>query len=294
MRRLALLAVLALAGCGGSERNALTWAPPRIDSPSVTWDVPATGGYLERGSDVDCRVQLPRAPVAGRIQVVGCHDVVVVGGQVRVPRLDPSRETPAIALNGFTGTAHLEGLLLQGPGMSDGIHVNSAAPGSVAQIENVYIGDLHLSSESAQHPDAIQTWTGPHAMRIDKLTAAGLQGLNLDPANEPVDGVRHPSAVIDIRRTNVRLDESAQPGRQCFASYRTPRYARAMTRLQDVYCAHASTEAWASTLFPRSDVDPSWWGFLPGHGGVRQGVPPGGDELSPADVGVDYRSPGYA
>jgi hypothetical protein len=218
----------------------------------------------------------------------------VVGAEVSVPALDPSGETPAIGLYGFTGTAHLEGLLLQGPGMSDGIHVNSAAPGSVAQIEDAFIGALHLTSPEAQHPDAIQTWTGPHIMRFDRLTATGVQGLSLDPADEPLDGVRHPSARIDIRRTNVRLDASAQPARQCFASYRTPHYAPAMTHLDDVYCAHPAAEAWVSTLFPRSDVDPSWWGSRPGHRGVRQGVPPGGDELRPADVGIGYRSPGYA
>lgn len=276
-----------------SERFAtppepLAWAPPAIDAPSATWDAPATGGYLERPVTVDCRIRLPDVPVTGRVQVEGCHDVVLIGGQVSLVALDPAKETPAVYVQNFTGTAHLEGLLLDGPGMSDGIQVNSDAPGSVAQIENVWVGDLHLTSPDVQHPDAVQTWIGPDVIRVDRVTTTGQQGLTLDSGNERGrDGRTHPSTSIDVRRTNVRLDLSAHPGRQCFAAYRTPAIAPSPTHLEDVFCAHRAGEAWISKLFPLTRDDPSWWG------GVREGVPPGGDEVLHEEVGLGYVSPGY-
>ena len=284
----------------------LTWAPPTLEDPAV-WTVPASGGYFERSASEDCLVIMPRRPVTGRVQTNGCRDVVLIGGEVDVPAsgLPDRSEDPAIQIEAYAGTAHIEGVEVGGQGLSEGIWASSALPGATVQVQNVLVSELHATDERAwkvEHPDVFQVWTGPTEIRFDRVTGnTPFQGATVDTANLCPGGVCHRASRIRIKRTNIRLDYRRPNGRQCFAAYRTPaRRYPAKTSLYRAYCANG-TQPFVSALFPRAetgcgppDCDRRWWGAPAGDGGVRHGVPPGGDEVSAADVGVRYRSPGYA
>ena len=164
--------------------------------------------------------------------------------QRRRPWATASRR-PSIS-TGFSGTAHIEGILIRGPGFSDAIHMTSTKPNSIAEIEASRFGGLAACAEPAsgaiggwpkEHPDCFQTWAGPATLRFDKVTCSTVyEGFNLDTNNwADAGGRRYPARMIDIRRTNVRLDERKPNGRQCFAVW-SP-YTPVPTRLERVHCA---------------------------------------------------------
>src|SRR5439155_19347158 len=76
-----------------------------------------------------------------------------------------------------TGVVHVEGVLIDQS--NDGITIN--APNAQAvQIENVRVANNHAYQDNwnYSHPDVIQTWPGPQAVRIDRFTGySDYQGL---------------------------------------------------------------------------------------------------------------------
>ena len=128
-------------------REPLTWPAPSPDDPVKTIDVPAAGGsWWGVSTGMDCQVRMPAVPVRAQVKVAGCDDVNIVGGEFKSDA-DPcsaaamgDNESPALYLTDFTGTAHIEGILIRGPGFSDGIYMSSTKPNSIGEIEATRIG----------------------------------------------------------------------------------------------------------------------------------------------------------
>lgn len=73
---------------------------------------------------------------------------------------------------GQTGTTHLEGLLIDGPQLADGLRI-LGAPGSIYQLQNSRIGPVGGYDEiyaSDTHPDCVQIITGPAQLRMDRVS----------------------------------------------------------------------------------------------------------------------------
>ena len=277
-------------------REPLTWPAPSLDEPVRTIDVPAGGGsWWGVSTSLDCRVRMPAVPVHGQVKVAGCDDISIVGGEFKSDA-DPcsaaalgDSESPALYLTDFTGTAHIEGIQITGPGFSDGIYMSSTKPNSVGEIEATRIGGLAACAEPAsgsidgwpkEHPDCFQTWAGPATLRFDKVTCLTVyQGLNVDTNNwaNPA-GLRYPARLIDIRRTNVRLAERNPNGRHCYVAW-SP-FAPAPTRLERVHCSVGNVGS--TPVSPTVGANAAWWG------GVRFGVPAGGDETAAGEAGIGY------
>jgi hypothetical protein len=296
---LAILAVLSLAGSACQEH--LTWAAPQLDGDVRVIDVPPAGGdWYGTPTTRDCLIRMPAQPVQGLVKVSGCHDVKLVGGEWRSDA-DPcsaeaagSGESAALYLTDFSGVAHVEGVKVSGRGFSDGLWITSTAPSSVSQVQGSWFGGFAACTEQGgyatpwplEHPDCFQTWAGPRTIRFDKNTCRTIyEGFNLDSANwANAMGVRYPAAVIDVRRTNVRLGERTPNGRQCFSVWNP--YSPTPTHLDRARCDPGARD-FPGAFAPRLDDNPSWWG------GVLRATPLQADEIAPDEAGIGYGSPGY-
>ncbi len=294
-----VLAVLSLAGTACQER--LTWAPPQLDGDVHVIDVPEEGGdWYGTPTDRDCLIRMPAQPVHSTVKVSGCHDVKLVGGEWRSDA-DPcsaeaagAGESVALFLTDFSGVAHVEGVKVDGRGFSDGLWITSTAPSSISQVQGSWLGGFAACNEPGglqvqwpmEHPNCFQTWAGPNTLRFDKNTCRTVyEGFNLDTANwTSGTGAKYPAESIDVRRTNIRLGDYTPNGRQCFVAWSA--YSPAPTHLERARCDPGSRD-FAGAFAPRLDSNSSWWG------GVLPGAPSQPDEITPAEAGIGYRSPGY-
>lgn len=307
----AFLAALALASapglaCGGEDTARepslpakLTWAPPPLAPGYDTIAVRPAGTYSPgHPPDRDCLVRMPARPVEWLL-VEGCRNVRLIGG--RVIRTDPLRgaeENAGIFLNGYSGTAHIEGVELSGSGLSDGIWASSARAGAVLQVQNVRVNEVHARVEyprnrhrggwpGVQHPDCLQLWQGPRVVRLDGFTCTTTaQGINVSTTDR---GIRHQARSIDLRRTDVTLTRT---GRQCYVAF-GPLRAPAPTRLENAWCDPRGVPFDLVAYPAPVSADPAWWGKAARGGPFRLGTPPEGDFVPPGRAGIAYRSPGY-
>ena len=297
---LVLCALALLAGCGEDDDTdhrtgpVLTWAPPALRAP-IAIEVPPEGGYWAPPPDRDCRIDMPKVPVTDTVKVVGCHNVVLIGGETSiggVPDGNPAK--PGLYLSDYTGTLHVEGWKGGGSGLTDALWISTRFPNTTAQVENVEVTEVHGQTEYPlgqfpegwpepdEHPDVIQLWQGPTRFRAERVTGrSSYQGFTLDStAFGPPQYTLNPARSVDIRHTAIALTGT---GRSCYA-YFFPQGAP-RPRLRDVYCDPGVRE-WAVAVVPRRDLDPSWWGR------VRRGRP-GSRVLIGERPGVRYHSPGY-
>jgi hypothetical protein len=228
----------------------------------------------------DYRLVFPSTPVTGAVVVDGGHNVVIVGGEIRLgwqgagASIDSRR---GLYLANQTGTVHVEGLLIDGSDLSEGIDLSEPL-GAIVQIENVRVDRIHARDEKAwsdNHPDLLQTWAGPAELRVDRFTGStDYQALFLAPMEY---GSQPPPRAMDVRHVNV----SATTTCWCILMWVTPGM-----RL-------TPTDVWLQPN-PWVDLAHSLWPTPAAWLGVRAGVPPGGDFVPVGVAGAAYRSPGYA
>jgi hypothetical protein len=288
--------MIALGMAGTGFREQVTWPEPSIGPGATTIDVPVEGGdFSGNSTNADCVVRMPAQPVTGEVKVAGCRNLSLVGGEFRNDG-DPcgaaagyDHESVALYLTDFSGTAHVEGLKIHGHGFSDGIWMVSTQPNSVGEVEASRVGGLAACEEPLtgsvegwpkEHPDCFQTWAGPSVLRFDKFTCYTIyEGLNVDTDNwANSSGLRFPARLIEVRRTNVHLDERIPNGRQCFMAWHL--FSPAPTVVERAYCTVGN--AHFQPVNPSVPSDPSWWSA------VTFGLPPGGDETTDTEAGIGY------
>jgi hypothetical protein len=282
----AVLAGGAVALAGGPAAGAaglprLAWAPPKLVDP-ITVRVGAPG-KLELDPARDYRIHMPnhRLVGPGGLVIDGGHNVVLVGGTIEIPRLGPDAGIDArrgLYLSDQTGTIHVEGLHIAGADLSEGIDLSEPL-GATVQLENIRIDRLRARDEvhwTDNHPDLVQTWSGPAVLRIDGLSGVtDYQGLFLAPSQFPP---KAPMRSVDLRRINI---VSAHPCTCVLLWNASPFPAIAAP---DVWLTPTAGRSLASVVWPKRAAWP----------GARLGVPPGGPFVPAGSVGVGYRTPGYA
>jgi hypothetical protein len=257
----------------------LAWAPPALQNPGVI-NVTAANHILVLDQSRDYIIRMPSRPlsVSRGLCIWGGHNVVLVGGEIDIPwqgNPPPEDSRRALYLEEQTGTMHVEGLLMTGPDIDEGIDIDERL-GATVQIENVRIEHIHARDEvgfTDNHPDLIQTWGGPKYLRVDRLTGqTDHQGFFLHPqqfdrnANTLLADLRH----VDIAGTNT-------------AGYLLWQADTFWKHLDDVWVQPNPIKPW-ETLWP----SPGWWAD------AHLGRPPGGDFVPAGTVGANYVSPGYA
>jgi hypothetical protein len=118
---------------------------------------------------------------------------------------------------------HVEGLLVDGPGLTEGINTN--APTAIVQLENIRVNNVgfHSSDDrdgtrgwTKNHPDVLQTWGSQRELRVDGLSgASSYQGIFLK--EDAVDSVGGP---VWLRRVNMRAVEKLGPDGTPYAGHR--------------------------------------------------------------------------
>jgi hypothetical protein len=178
------------------RREPLQWAPPEGWQDYDAVELPADGGRLRLDPRIDYRLAADR-PIEGPLEIIGGRNVVWIGGAIVIDRPEPVDEPHrAIGLTIRDGddsvdrTVHLEGLLLDGSGLNDGVNVD--APSAIVQLQNIHIAAVTFEGADDRdgtgpyedmgrnHPDVVQVYGGHRELRIDGLTArSAYQGLFL-------------------------------------------------------------------------------------------------------------------
>ena len=256
----------------------LAWPVPPLVNAAVV-QVSDSNNDLQLDPARDYIVQMPPQPLraSGGLKITGGHNVVVVGGEIDIPwqGLFPAKDSRrALYLKGQTGIAHVEGVLMTGPDISEGIDLDERL-GATVQIENVRIDHIHARDEvqySDNHPDLIQTWAGPAALEVDHFTGStDYQGFFLHPQQDD------PTAAMqfaDLRNVNLAGDDKSG-----YLLWQADPFRKLIDR---VWLQPNPVKPWSEVLWPSPAVWP----------GVGDGAPSGGDFVPAGSVGIGYRSPG--
>ncbi len=151
--------------------GSLRWAAPQLTSPQTIL-IPERGGdtwSLEAGKDYIIKFQTGRR--YGPLRFWSGRNLVLVGGQQIIDDTSSSdyRARRLLEFRDQTGIIHIEGYHGTGAGLTEGINV--WAPNAILQIQKSRIDNVHgMSNNTSQHPDIIQTWSGPRELRMWKFT----------------------------------------------------------------------------------------------------------------------------
>jgi hypothetical protein len=294
-RRAALLGIAGLAAalatfagsCGeGRTRDSdwsLRWpAPPLVKATVVR--VRRGGGMVRLAAGRDYRVVLsePLREVGG-LRIVGGRSVVLIGGHITIPPAGPrasAGDRRGLLIAGQTGTVHIEGLLIDNAGgdLSEGIGI--AAPRAVVQIQNTRVAGVHARDQkrfSDNHPDVIQTFGGVRELRVNRLSGTTTyQGLFLRGDSGPVGRA-------DLSKVNIVGFPTARYllWQRCRDPYPAPCGGQDFpVGVRDVWVRPARSRSLRLSLKPEPPGGP--WAD------VREGLPPGGDFVTEADLRRRY------
>ncbi len=193
-RAVALVALLVWSVHGAAAAQGfdepLMWAPPDGWEAFEEFVVPPEGGAFDLDPDVDYRIGAPEV-ITGQVALRGGRHVVWIGGEWDISNYPTpagsATDRRALMIRDRSGNTenrivHLEGLLIGGSDLSEGIDV--AAPTVLLQIQNVHVAGVYLRGAddrdrtgpydvdgwSGNHADVLQPWGGYREIRIDGLT----------------------------------------------------------------------------------------------------------------------------
>jgi hypothetical protein len=259
----------------------LSWRPPALTSP-ITVNVSNTNRSLTLDPAKDYIIKFAEVISSGNLSITGGRNVVLIGGHITVPwrgawPVDGNLRR-GLYLKHWTGTMHVEGLLIDGEDLAEAIDVDTRTLGATLQIQNVRVGYVHGRPEESacytcsgvHHPDIIQNWGGPTYYRIDRLTGStNYQGLMMQPTQ-----YGYPTVLADFRNMNLVGDGG-------YLIFRTS------SGTDDYVFRNAWFHKTTGSKYAYPESDPEWSGF-------SKGVPPGGDFVPAGVAGMNYVSPGYA
>lgn len=277
----------------------LKYAPPLLDNPqTVTITKPGT---VKLDPNRDYILKLANV-IPGYVPIVGGRNWVLIGGEFNIPHQgDKPSITSRTALKvvDCTGTAHIEGVLMHGADMSEGIQID--APDAIVQIQNCHADGLDIRHDAGwndpQHPDAIQPYGGCRELRVHRFTfhthyqglflAATLPGSRLgDVALTDVNGVGEVGA-------RYLLWLGAQGRTTLDNVWMQPHAARSGGFGKSIMPDIGSGKLVLDEMLGRQRA--FWQGTsAPVAGFVFEGIPPEGDFVPAESVGTGYVSPGYA
>jgi hypothetical protein len=270
-------------------RPKLTWAPPVLESP-ITVEVSNSQFSLKLDSAKDYIVKMPSTPVEVGVRISGGRNVVLIGGEIRIPSLEEKPDTDAkkrdkydfrgMYLHGQTGTIHVEGLWITGAGLREGFNFDQRH-GATVQLQNIRVDTVH-GTRAGHHADVFQTWAGPAELRIDRLTGyTTYQGTFLMPLQHFKEG--DAPKQWDFRNLNIVGTENSGYMLWVNSSKDFP------LNVQNVWVSPRSRSKSNrdAFLWPKpSTGDASW-------NNVQVGLPPEGDFVPEGVAGLNYVSPGY-
>jgi hypothetical protein len=284
----------------------LTYAPPALSHPVTIRVDPTSGPFsISMETNRDYLIVMPEQPVRRAMALIGGRNVVMIGGEIFIPHQGSNptiNARRALYIANATGIVHIEGVLMHGDDISEG--VQTRAPGAIVQLQNVGIFNVHARDQrtfSDNHPDIIQTWGGVRELRVDRLTGdTDYQGLFFKA------DYNGPHGPVHLHNVNVRGMPTARY--LLWASDTGGGYP--IMTLDNVWVeAHPNragglgtsvwpdvhgTSPYRAVISTGSDgVERASWPGTRFSGDVRDGRPPGGDFVTKDAIGIGYTSPGY-
>ena len=193
----AVVVTAAASGSAGVGSPApLTWAPPALSNPVVITVTNANRRlYLDNSRDYRLNIveHLNR-----ELWIEGGRNVVVIGGHITIDQLGSSssyQDNTAVKVRygDPAGTVHLEGLLIDGAYVNDGI---VTATGRNVQIQNVRVERAYDMIKNG-HADCFQIQLGVGHLRVDRFTCSTQrQGFFLGDHDGPIGSA-------DLRRVDL-------------------------------------------------------------------------------------------
>lgn len=292
----------------GSDGEVLSWAPPILDDP-VTLTIRQSSSLVILNLDdrTDYIIDMPDEPLRAGIKVNGGRNIVLIGGEIAIPWQGENAtitQRTGLKIHGVKGTMHVEGLLIHGDDVSEGIQIS--APAGIIQIQNVGVFGIHARDQvdfTDNHPDIIQTYGNVGALRVDRLTGTtDYQGLFLKT------DFNGPHGPITLKRVNVIGEATSR-----YLMWVRPEAGHGDVVIEDVWLdVHENRSGgMGSSVWPNTRAsDPerlevgtdaggtyAWWPQLEEplvQGALREGRPPAGTFVQRETVGLAYTSPGYA
>lgn len=302
-RALLILGLLAAGPAAAGDRDGnrdgpLRWAPPPLATPVVV-DVTRRFFRAEFGPDEDVLLVMPgyRGPDGhpnpedgartADLEITGGRNIRVIGGENGSGRM---------AFKETRGSVFVEGVSFTLDPGKDAINVGgTAGTGPDVYLQAISVSGVRGSFDTV-HADIFQPHGPLGHVRIDRLSGSSdYQGLFLAP-QAPVLGA-------DLSRIDLRYEGDA-PGPTYllwFTEAGTPPYP---VTLDDVWIKPRAGQSTArDAVWPPAGEDSlgartdaagraCWPPDSRITGCVHEGVPPEG-RFVPADIGRDYRSPGY-
>lgn len=290
-----ILMLISVGVVSITSAEKLTWAPPELEDPeTIIISNENRSVVLEPDRDYIIKMH-ERVDVNGGVVINGngARNIVWIGGEIKIPHageFSPEEwfihERRGLYVQNWSGTFHIEGLLIHGPDLAEGINVgNGRYIGSVLQLQNLRVGPLISRQEeidvnwvNVNHPDVLQFWGGPTCLRVDRLTGyTDYQGLMMQPLQF---GSNH-TELADFRRMDLYQTESGAGGGYMivWARGQAP-YSIRHFNFEDVWIKPLHGQGIYPELDPRFDV-------------VNLGSPPGGEFVPEGVAGLNYVSPGY-
>jgi hypothetical protein len=226
-----------------SSAAPLRWSAPALTAPATIL-IPERGGdILQLAAGKDYILKFQTGKRFGPLRVWGGNNVVLVGGEHII---DDTTSTDYRARRLFefrdqTGTIHIEGYHGHGPGATEGF--NLWTPNAIFQLQNSRVEIRRITADAnPQHPDVIQTWSGPKELRVYNFTSlSDYQGFLL---MKDTGGV-YPGKVF-LDRVNFRCLPNPAWGGKCWGTNHLWLLSKLTeVRLGDVW---AETGWWNGTL----------------------------------------------
>jgi hypothetical protein len=217
----------------------------------------------------------------GGLIIEGGRNVTLIGGHIWVPETGETRigRRRGLMLANQRGAVHVEGLRIDGPGLSEGIQMEQRY-GATVTLERIFIGTIRARDTKGftdNHPDLVQTWAGPKRLQIDGLSGTtDYQGLFLAPVQRCRTAACHPSKVHDrtwdLRNIDIRGTRTAR-----------------VLLWKDGDFPIAQHNIWAKPARGRSRKASAWPSLGPWYGVTWRA--PKRRMVSPTAVGEGYRPP---
>ena len=296
------VAAAASGSAGAGAAGRLTWAPPALSNP-IMIDVTNANRRLFLDDLRDYRLNIVEH-LNRELWIEGGRNVVVIAGHITINELGTSsayQDNTAIKVRygDPAGTVHLEGLLIDGAYVNDGI---VTATSRNLQIQNVRVERAYDMIKNG-HADCIQSQAGVGHLRVDRFTCSTQrQGFFLGDHDGPIRSA-------DLRRVNLLGAPGAHLLWQTTSSFDIA--------MSDVWLGIASDFRAAAPfgfwVYPQRDgktyvgsIDRRrravvsrdgrrlWFVGSRISGVVRKAAPGARDFVKADAVGMAYTSPGYA
>ena len=154
IKRVLSIAAAMAAFAASAAARPLSWAPPKLEKPETIQLGERRNYGLKLKKDKDYVVKLPAdKPFVGELNVYGGRNVVIIGGEIRIPGDGEDPDYPegnkkskrAVYLHGQKGTIHVEGIHITGKGLHEGFNLDERDPNCAVQLQNIRVERLQGS-----------------------------------------------------------------------------------------------------------------------------------------------------